>query len=207
MLDDTKKEVREIRALEAQMRWNMQREEEKDKRGEEKEKEEEIRDWRWRQSDEMKEFVAEKAQATKVVELEESKDFQEFKREVKAVVKDTERQMITEEYLQDTENASWRADLARIEMERERELVIEKVDGVKELQEIKKQEKISVKIQEEEERQFEQNMEMEKMAKELAREREQLLQSLQLTRSAQRAPLGSSRTSGGAQSGRQSRRL
>lgn len=207
MLDDTKKEVREIKALEAQMRWNMAREEQKDTQSEEKEKENEIRDWRWRESDEMKQLVAEKAQAIKVVDLEESKDFQEFKRETKAVVKDAEQQMITEEYLQDIENASWRADIARVEMERERELVIEKVDGVKELQEIKKQEKIIVKIQEEDERQFEQNMEMERMAKELAREREQLLQSLQLTRSAQRGQLGSSRTSGGASGARQSRRL
>lgn len=207
MIDDTKKEVRDIRSLEAQMRWNMAREEAKQVEGETKEKENEIRDWRWRQSDEMKEYVAEREQATKVEELEESRDYQQFKREYKTVMKDAEQQEITEEYLQDMENASWRADLARMEMERERELVVEKVDGVKELQEIKKQEKITVKMQEEEERQFEQNIEMERMAKELAREREQLLASLQLTRAAQRAPVGTSRTSGGAPSGRQSRRL
>lgn len=207
MIDDTKKEVREIRSLETQMRWNMAREEAKQVEGEEKEKENEIRDWRLRQSDEMKEHIAEREHAIKVEELEESRDYQQFKREYKAVTKDAEQQAITEEYLQDMENASWRADLARMEMERERDLVVEKVDGVKELQEIKKQEKIAVKMQEEEERQFEQNLEMERMAKELAREREQLLASLQLTRAAQRAPVGTSRTSGGAPSGRQSRRL
>merc|ERR1719242_2544383 len=54
MLEETKKEVREIRAIEAQMRWNLAREESRERAQEEEAVITDIRDWRWRQSEEMK---------------------------------------------------------------------------------------------------------------------------------------------------------
>lgn len=192
MLEDTKREVREIRAVEAQMRWNMRREEKKEKIMEEKEEIEEIRDWRWKQSAEMKAYVEEKANETKAVELEESKNFQEFKREAKAQGREENLRHITEEYLQDVEAAEWRKEIAQAAMERERELLADRVDHVAEHREIKHVQRQQEKAAVEEERAIEQSLEMAELAKQLAREKEQLLQSLEYQRACQRLPPGRS---------------
>lgn len=202
MLEETKKEVREIRAIEAQMRWNMVREENKEKVLEEEAIVNEIRDWRWKQSDDMKAYVAEKAQQAKVVELEESKQFQEFKREAKAHVKEEDLKHMQEEYQQDMENAAWRAELVKEEEEREKELASGRVEDIQFIRETKAVQKERAKVEVEENRALEQSLEMAHMARELAKEKDQLLQSLQYVRSCQKtAPLGGSRGSGGRPSG------
>merc|ERR1719410_858387 len=113
MLEETKKEVREIRAIEAQMRWNMAREEVREKAQKEAAALDDIRDWRWKQSDEMKQYVAEKAHRAKVEELQEAKEYQEFKREVKTLVKEEDLKIIQEGYQNDISNAQWRAEMDR----------------------------------------------------------------------------------------------
>merc|ERR1740117_1653054 len=45
MLEETKKEVREIKAIESSLKWNMQREDKKEKFSEAKATVEEMRDW------------------------------------------------------------------------------------------------------------------------------------------------------------------
>jgi len=190
MLEETKKEVREIRSIEAQMKWNMAREEIKNKVEEEREQENEIRDWRWRESDEMRAFVEEQAKITKEVELEESKDFQEFKREVKVVVKEEEQRLITETYEANTDIAAWREEAAQLVVEADKEVIADRNADVHHLREVKAQEKMQEKIEEEERREEEQNLEMMALARQLAREKEQLLESLELTRARQRVPVG-----------------
>jgi len=191
MLEETKKEVREIRSVEAQMKWNMAREEQKNKIADEQEAEEEIRDWRWRESDEMKEYVETKKQDDRLVQLEESRDFQEFKREVKEVVKQEELQYISEVYETDVENAAWRAEFARAAAEQDKEVIIDRVENIRHIQEVKAQQKYQHQREEDDARVQEQNAEMANLARQLAREKEQLLESLELTRNAQRAPVRS----------------
>lgn len=198
MLEETKKEVREIRAIEAQMRWNMAREEVKGKANEEAAELNEIRDWRWKQSDEMKVYVAEKAQQTKAEELQESRKFQEFKREIKEHVKEEDLKYIQEEYQQDTENAAWRAEAAKEVYERDKELTAGHAEDIQFLRELRSHQKEQEKAEENEARALEQSLEMAKMARELAKEKDKLLQSLQYVRSCQKnAALGSSRGSSG----------
>jgi len=196
MLEETKKEVREIRAMEAQMKWNMSREEKKDKVVEEKEADDEIRDWRWRQSDEMKAYTEEKEQEIKTVVLQESKDFQEFKREKKAEVKIEEQRYLAEVYEQDLENAALRAEAARELAERDHEVTADRLETQQHLREVKVQEKHRVRAEADDNRALEQNLEMSNLARELAREKEQLLESLELTRAATRMPPGRSSASG-----------
>lgn len=188
MLEETKKEVREIRSVEAQMKWNLAREEKKEKVIEKQEEETEIRDWRWRQSQEMKDFVEEKAQEVKVVELQESRDFQEFKREFKTNIKQEDLKHIQEVYETDVENAAWRAEQAHQALAQDKEVVLERVVDVQQLKEAKVQQKLQEKAEADEVRALEQTLEMAKLARDLAREKEQLLESLELTRAAGRAP-------------------
>lgn len=190
MLEETKKEVREIRAMEAQMKWNMSREEKKDKVSEEKETEDEIRDWRWRQADEMKEFVEEREQEMKVSALQESREFQEFKRERKVEAKVEEQRYLAEVYEQDLENAALRAEMAREQADRDHEVTADRLETQQHLKEVKTHDKLRAKAEADENRALEQSLEMANLARELAREKEQLLESLELTRAATRVTPG-----------------
>merc|ERR1711920_913718 len=60
MLEETKKEIRDIRALESRMKWKMARDAKTENLQEERANSEEIRDWRWKQSEILKEGVVEK---------------------------------------------------------------------------------------------------------------------------------------------------
>jgi len=148
-------------------------------------------DWRWKQSDEMKEFVDAKEHEQKIEDLEESKDFQEFKREVKLVAKEEEKRLISEEYLEDVDAAAWRMELAQALHEREKDFVAEKFDSLQEVKEIEVNQRLQEKVEKEEDRTIEQNLEMQNIAKQLQKEKEELLASLQYCRSRQGAlPLG-----------------
>lgn len=190
-LKETEKEIRELRALESQMRWNMAREEVREKVNEKTAAEEEIRDWRREQIEKMKEYDAEKAQQAKVEELVDSKDFQEFKREVKLVTKEEDLRIIQEEYQKNIEHAQFRAEAAKEVYEKDKEVVTVHAEDMLHLREFKKEQKQQEKAKEEETRVIEQSLEMANMARELAREKEKLLQSLEYVRSCQKTvPLG-----------------
>merc|ERR1719313_75153 len=105
-LDKAKKEVREIQALEAKVRWDMQREERREVIDQKKAEEDEIREWRKQAAEEMKAYVAEKLKKIKAEDLEQSKDFQEFKRLRKQMAAEENRRYIEEAYIQHREEAS-----------------------------------------------------------------------------------------------------
>jgi len=171
------------------MKWNMQREERKDTVHQAKAVEEDIRDWRWHQSDEMKAYVEEKALQTKLGDLQESKEFQEFKREIKALEKEEDQQYITEMYLQDVENASWRTELAHIVGQRDKEIIADRREDVQHFKDFKLDQRLQEKVEEEEHRAIEQSLEMANLTRQLEKEKEQLLQSLQFTRQCNKKPL------------------
>merc|ERR1719492_551235 len=112
----------------------------------------------------MKAYVAEKQAQVKVTELADSKTFQEFKREQKALVKEEDQRYIAEEYQQDMENAAWRMEAAKV-----------KVEDVLLQREIKTQQRQLQRQEEEENRALQQSLEMANMARELEREKSQLL--------------------------------
>jgi len=189
MLEETKREVRDIKAIESQLKWNMQREEKKEKSLDEKAAVEEIRDWRWRQSDEMKAYRTAKAQAFKATELKESRSFQEFKREVKERDRLDERRQVEEIYLQDRENAQWRAELAKVAHEKEKEICVERVEDYLEHRDIRNNQKLQERLEADENRALEQTLEMHAIAREIQMEKEQLLRNLEHSRAAcQRSP-------------------
>lgn len=195
-LEETKKEVRQIRSMEGQMKWNMQREEKKDRAFEAKTVNEDLRDWRWKESDEMKAYVAEKQHDVKITELRDSRTYQEFKREKKALQREEDRRLNSEEYNKDTDHAAWRAEMTRVVLDQEKELVQFRVEDLMEVKEIRSNQKLQEKFELEEERALEQSLEMANIQRELAKEKEQLLQSLDYARMCKRTvPLASGRNS------------
>jgi len=188
MLEETKREVREIKAIESHLKANMTREEKKERQTESKTSAEEMRDWRWRQNEEMKAFKAAKAQITKVAELRENKQFQEFKRETKVETKFKTQKEITEEYSQNKEEAQYRASLVKAVHHQENELVKARVEDYLENREIAGMSKEAQKMEEEENRAHEQSLEMAAIAREIAKEKQEMLEMLEHSRAAQRAP-------------------
>lgn len=187
MLEDTKREVREIKAIESNLKWNIAREEKKERLHEAKSIVSDERDFRWKQEDEMKAFRAAKGQEARKTDLKDSKAFQEFKREVKAKTCEEEKRQIREDYLRDTENAKGRAELANVLHEREKDLVNMRFDNLLENREITNLQKQHEKMEADENRVLEQTLEMQAMAMELAREKEELLRNIEHGRTAERA--------------------
>lgn len=188
MLEETKREVREIKAIESHLKANMTREEKKERQTESKTSAEEMRDWRWRQSEEMKAFKAAKAQITKVAELRENKQFQEFKRETKVETKFKTQKEITEEYFQNKEEAQYRASLVKAVHHQENELVKARVEDYLENREIAGMSKEAQKMEEEENRAHEQSLEMAAIQRQIFAEKQEMLEMLEHSRAAQRAP-------------------
>lgn len=194
MVEETKKEVREIRALERQMKWNLQREEHKEVVLDKKSEEEDIRDWRWKQTEEMKAYAEEKAQEDRAVTLEESKAFQEFKRERKVETKVEDLRYIQEVYHQDLDHAEHRVEMAREQAEREQTVIADRLESRMHLKEQKMQELQLARAKADEQRMMEQTLEMQAVAEQLAREKAALLQSLELTKAATRVAIRSGGT-------------
>lgn len=179
------------------MKWNMQREEKQEKVAKKKDEEEEIMEWRAMESTEMSQYLAEKQHDINLVELQESKEFQEFKRECKAAVKEESLKSIEEQYINHKENSLWNVDLAKAVNEQTKEIIADRLDNRKEIQEIEKRRREQSKIEQEEDRVMQMNVEMQNMAKQLQLEKEALLQSLEHVRQSQvKAPLARRTSSG-----------
>lgn len=191
MIEETKKEVREIRSMEAKMKWDLKRSELQRTADEAKATEDDIREWRAKDAEDMKALVEEKERDFRTTVLMESKEFQEFKRERKALEREEDLRVIDEEYDKNIENAAWRADLMKAAMEKDKALLKERAEDLNEIKDIKNLQKLQDQAIVEEERQSEKITEMLRMERELAKEKERLLASLEFTRSCQNTATGS----------------
>jgi len=190
-LEQVRREAREIKSLESQLRWDMQREEKRKVKEDKKEAEKEIMEWREDEAVGMKEYVVEKAKEQKVQDLQESKNFQEFKREVKEIKHEEELQRIREQLGEDMENSQWHAELSKAIAAERQEVAIENLDNIQDLREIRLMDKMKEQAQLEEERAFEMEAAMALEVQQMCAEKEELLKSLQHLRVRQQAPLKS----------------
>merc|ERR1719221_1154327 len=108
----------------------------------------------------MKAYVAEKQHEVKITELRESRSYQEFKREQKALHREEDRKYISEEYAKDTDHAAWRAEMARVVLDQDKELVQNRVEDLMEVKEIRSNQKLQEKVEMDEDRALEQSLEM-----------------------------------------------
>lgn len=190
-LEQTKKEVREIRALEGQLRWGMHREEKKQVVEEKREADQEIMQWREEQAVGMKEYAEEKIKEQRIQELGESKEFQVFKRDRKQVLKEEELEQVKEQYQADLEYSHMQAELQQAaEMDRHA-LVLEHQENFQDLREIRASEELREKAEAEDDRVHEVRLEFAHQANQLASAKEELMRNLQLLRNTkQRMPPG-----------------
>jgi len=190
-LEATKKEVRDIRALEAKLRWGMQREEKRQVVEEKKEADVEIMQWREELAVGMKEIANQKAEEVRVKELQENKEFQVFKRDAKQTAKEEELIHIQEQLKADIEHAEMQAEMAQAVVADRHALVLEHLEDIQDLREIRATEELREKAEVEENRVHEVRLEFEHQANQLSSQKEELLRNLHLLRSTkQRLPPG-----------------
>merc|ERR1712217_606919 len=126
--NQAKKEVQQIRALESQLMWDMDREERKQTEAERREEAREIMEWRESQAVGMKEYVEQKTKEERIQELMESKDFQEFKREWKEAKRKDDLEWIKERLEQGMDQAAWNAELQRAAMAERQEECVDRLE-------------------------------------------------------------------------------
>jgi len=203
-LEQTRKEVRDIRALEMQVKWDMDREERREVETAKKEADVEIMQWREEQAALMRESMEEQTRIQKVEDLEASKEFQIFKREKKQAAREEELQMIKEQLQADIEFSQFQADIAKMAVVDKHALVIETLETIQDQREMRAAEVLREKQQSEQDRAIEQRATFNLEANKLAAEKEELLRSLQLMRQRQKVPVASNR--GLATAGRAAKR-
>jgi len=124
-LEQVKRETREMRAMETQIKASMKREEEKIRKSEKQQDVKELMSWRQEQRKAGLEHAAARARENKRLDLEESRHYQETKRANKQVEKEAETQIVKEDYLDTKENSSWRVEEVKARIPAERRLVVE----------------------------------------------------------------------------------
>merc|ERR1712151_1256333 len=191
--NQAKKEVQQIRALESQLMWDMDREERKQTEAEKREEAREIMEWRESQAVGMKEYVEQKTKEERIQELMESKDFQEFKREWKEAKRKDDLEWIKERLEQGMDQAAWNAELQRAAMAERQEEVVDRLEECQDMRDIKANEEMQKKVQIEQDRSHEAHLEMAHKVNQISAEKAELLKNLEMLRSRQKVPAGSNR--------------
>lgn len=187
-LEQEKKEIKQMRALESQLKWNMDREERRQTAEERQEEARQIMEWREEQAKDMKEYVEEKAREQRIQDLLESKDYQHFKREWKQAVRLEEIEHIKEQLEKGMDNAHWQIELQKA-LALDRQLALqEKFEASEELRELKEKERVREKASQENERAHELALDFAFQANQISAEKEELLRNLALMRQQQRQP-------------------
>jgi len=192
-LEQAKKEVREIKAMEAQLMWELEREEKREVAEADKYAEDEIMQWREDQSKGLQEIAEETKRRQRTEDLKSSKEYQTFKRDRKEVLKQDEQQYIKEKLQADLEFAHMQADMAKTAVADRHALVLESFEETQDLREKRAAEKLLADQVAKQERAHEQRLTYVHQAKQLSSEKEELLQNLQMLRMRQKQPVTSNR--------------
>ncbi|CAE7431123.1 HUA1 [Symbiodinium natans] len=171
MIEETKKEVREIRSVESKAKWQMTREERREKLAETVAAQSELREWRWKQAQGLKELAAQQVQAARALDLKESKEFVEFKREAKLRTKEVELQHQQEVYVTRKADSAWQVEQAKANVEKEQALILEKVEDVHHLRQERRLSSETAKAAAAEERALQEHLQIANLARELAKEK------------------------------------
>jgi len=193
-MDQTKKEVKQLRSMESRFRCDMQREETRQQKDEKRQTEQHIMEMRQEQSEGMKDYVREKAKGTQVRELAENKSFQEFKRDWKEEVRVDEIHRAKVDYHESSEQARWQEEFQYQKLAEHQVLLEEKLDGALEHRDQREMERMQELRAAEEVRQQERRLETLHQSTKLVSEKERLLKSLQLMRSCRGQPAKNTNT-------------
>eukprot|EP00927_Polykrikos_kofoidii_P021903 TRINITY_DN20606_c0_g1_i1.p1 TRINITY_DN20606_c0_g1~~TRINITY_DN20606_c0_g1_i1.p1 ORF type:complete len:534 (+),score=125.17 TRINITY_DN20606_c0_g1_i1:177-1604(+) len=183
VIEEKRKEIRQLRAEESAMKWDLVRAEKKAQAASEKAEQDDVMEWRWRQSEVSKQAAEERRRAQRESELRDSKDLHEFKRQTKVAAKKKEQEENEAAYVRSQADAAWNVAVAKVAWEQRKERVAERFADVQERKELEAQKRACDQEEQEAERQWEEKEEMAEEARRLEEERAELLSSLTHLRS------------------------
>lgn len=141
-LERMRRETREMKATETQVKAQMQREEGKHRTLEKERDQQEILEWRKQQRDEMLAYTDERKLQQNTDDMQDSREYQAYKRSLKEAEKDQDLQDVRCSYMEHKDNAMYNAELKKMEMaERLRVPVEEGLEKYRTLAEVKLYEK------------------------------------------------------------------
>jgi len=190
MIEEAKKEVREIRSKGGKTKIDLERDEKRKRKDAEKMREEDVRELRARDAEEMKQVMEERARKFQATYLQESKEFQEFKRDYKIRAKEENIKTFEEEYAKDLDYSAWRNCQAQALVKENQILLMERAKDINEIKEIKEEQILQDKKMVENDRYLDNLSEMARIEQELAKEKEMLMTNLQFAE-ARRKPIRS----------------
>lgn len=186
-LEQMRREAREMKAMEGQLKWAMKRDEDKLIKRETEKDAKDVMQWRQEQVTDLAECAADRERQEKNGYLEESRMFQEFKRDAKSREFKRDAERVKQEYIEKKENSEFVIDLKRSQPIEERKQIIDanlerytlvSMHNIEESQ----REQIEMKMAREDEEEMSLGLEM----MEARRERDEALKSLELFRAQQR---------------------
>lgn len=189
-IERLKKEAREARAEDAAIKWSMKRDEDKEKKKEKKSDQAEIMQWRQNENKKMKELAAEKKKVQKVLELQEAREFEDFKREKKTEHKATKIKANEDVYLETKDASEWAAEKKKAFPPEDRAFIIDQnlekyqlfAEYAINQQALDRQDRAEAEVQREQQ-------EMDYLISQARQEREQAIQGLEFFRAQREAAI------------------
>lgn len=189
-LERIRRETREMKTTETQVKAAMRREEEKQKKSEKERDQKDILDWRKQQRDERQAYDAERKMQQKTDELDDNREYQAYKRSLKEADKDQELQDIRAAYHEAKDDAAYNAEVLKQELaERQRLPVQENLEKYRTLADAKNQERQREELDQHETRLTTEQFELEHRMMLARQERDAALQSLEFIRNHQLSPV------------------
>lgn len=192
-LEQMRREVAEIKAMEGQTKWKMKREEDEARKLERNQDASNLMNWRKEQANGLNEYTADRALADKINYQHDSREFQEFKRHVHDVDKANEMQLSKELYNETKDVSDWNMEMKRLlPLEEQRMMVDVHLERYALMAEYNAEELQHEKMDTKMCREMEEEAELGYQMLEVRKERDEALQSLEYFRAQQRivAPTG-----------------
>lgn len=177
-----------MKAMEAQLIWQMKRDEDKQRKTEQKQDDNDMMRWRQDRKQGLKEYAENRALTDKRTCLRDSYDFQEFKREAHVHQHQEELLDFKDEYEKTKEESDWQVELKRaLPLEEQRLVVDQNLERYELLATYATQEAACEKMSIKETRQLNENLEFGNQLREARKERDEALKSLEYFRTQERA--------------------
>lgn len=181
-LKDAKKEVRELRGLESQVNWEMLRAEKKGIAEAERAEEEETRTMRQQDKQAMQNYEADRLRQQRTEDLQHSIESTLWKRERKAKEKEAELEGNRVEYEDATEKSRWQDEIRHAVEDEKRQMIEDHFDGWEHTRIYREIEKVRLREEDEDEREWGRQQEYGEATSILQREKDELLRSLKFSR-------------------------
>jgi len=185
-IEHLKKEILRIRAEESQLIRDMERKQRQTQEREAKGEARQYTEWREQLALGLKQGLEERYKEQRMRELEDAKDFQNFKRDAKKAIREKEQEKQREQLAMNLENAQFRHDRELAVAAGDKLVLADRIDTQQELRDLRLAEATRLKEREQQERIEEEHLELGFKVKQFEAAREKALRSLQASESSHR---------------------